>query len=138
MHLQKNLNPISNIFKTIFKDTQYSITEKSFRNILFYIEWTKIGKFRSMCIIFEMLKYTNPPFPPGVLAMKTPTPGGFQTTSPTPIPHPRGIPRGPHFPQPRGANTTSACLYTNDRIRFQIRGFDHAPKLTPCVSPVYA
>ena len=105
MHLQKNLNPISNIFKTIFKDTQYSITEKSFRNILFYIEWTKIGKFRSMCIIFEMLKYTNPPFPPGVLAMKTPTPGGFQTTSPTPIPHPRGIPRGPHFPQPRGANT---------------------------------
>ena len=31
-------------------------------------------------------------------------PDGFQTKSPTPIPHSRGIPRGPHFPQPRVAN----------------------------------
>ena len=49
-----------------------------------------------MSIIFEMLKYTNPPFPPGVLAMKTPHPGGFQTTSPTP----GGFPGGPISPSP--------------------------------------
>ena len=75
-----------------------------------------------MSIVFEMLKYTNPPFPPGVLAMKTPTPGGFQTKSPTPIPHPRGIPRGPHFPQPRGENTIAILWQFDESFLTTLKG----------------
>ena len=61
-----------------------------------------------MSIVFEMLKYTNPPFPPGVLAMKTP--------------HPRGIPRGPISPSPgvqtlAYLNISKICLALELKIK---------------------
>ena len=64
---------------------------------MLYKNRQKFGNLKFLSIHFELLKYTNPPFPigPGGFGIEITHPRGFQMQSLTPISHPWGIPQGP-------------------------------------------
>ena len=92
---------------------------------MLYKNGQKFGNLKFLSIHFELLKYTNLPFPigPGGFGIEITHPQGF----PNAIPHPHfpplalGDTSGPHILQPRGTNTNfkrPSSKSTNEKSTF--------------------